>query len=317
MAKYTFLDLAEDVLRQSGKPMTAEQVWKEAERLGYANKLATSGKTPWMTIASRLYVDTKDNPASKFVRVGKWPALFGLKGVHECADVESGFLENDADDDVLSGQGSKYKERDLHPLLAYFAHTYMDRIYVRTIFHEKSQKNKFSEWVHPDLVGVSFAFPELLPDVDRLADAIGAKPLRLWSFELKLKLGFSNLREAFFQAVSNSSWAHRGYLVAAEIDGSAEFKAELGRLSESFRIGVIRLDLNVPDDSEIVFEAHGREDLDWATVNKLAELNPDFRQFIKDVQIDVRSKKIHPSEYDPIPKDADDIKKILEAKQKK
>jgi hypothetical protein len=29
----------------------------------------------------------------------------------------------------------------------------------------------------------------------------------------------SNVRECFFQAVSNSSWANFGYLVAAEIEG--------------------------------------------------------------------------------------------------
>jgi uncharacterized protein len=32
----------------------------------------------------------------------------------------------------------------------------------------------------------------------------------------------SNLREVFFQAVSNSSWANEGYLEAAEIDTANE-----------------------------------------------------------------------------------------------
>jgi hypothetical protein len=33
---------------------------------------------------------------------------------------------------------------------------------------------------------------------------------------MKKELNFSNLRESYFQAVSNSSWANEGYLVTAE-----------------------------------------------------------------------------------------------------
>lgn len=41
---------------------------------------------------------------------------------------------------------------------------------------------------------------------------------KIFSFELKLKLKFENLKEAYFQAVSNSSWVNEGYLVASDID---------------------------------------------------------------------------------------------------
>lgn len=43
---------------------------------------------------------------------------------------------------------------------------------------------------------------------------------RLWSFEVKLKLTRGDVREAWFQTVSNSSWANQGYLVAAEVEGA-------------------------------------------------------------------------------------------------
>jgi hypothetical protein len=42
---------------------------------------------------------------------------------------------------------------------------------------------------------------------------------KLWSFEVKLLLNRSNLRECFFQAVSNSSWSNLGYIAAAEVEG--------------------------------------------------------------------------------------------------
>jgi hypothetical protein len=63
----------------------------------------------------------------------------------------------------------------------------------------------------------------------------------VFSFELKKSLSFGNLREAFFQAVSNSSWANEGYLVAAEISQDEDFLSELRRLSSSFGIGVVQL----------------------------------------------------------------------------
>ena len=47
--------------------------------------------------------------------------------------------------------------------------------------------------------------------------------VRLWSFEVKKELNVSNARKSFFQAVSNSSWANEGYLVATSIsDGDSE-----------------------------------------------------------------------------------------------
>ena len=40
--------------------------------------------------------------------------------------------------------------------------------------------------------------------------ASGSTCVRLWSFEVKKTLTVANIRKCFFQAVSNSSWAHEG-----------------------------------------------------------------------------------------------------------
>jgi hypothetical protein len=47
-----------------------------------------------------------------------------------------------------------------------------------------------------------------------------------------------------------------------------EFEEELQRLSNSFGIGLIKLDLNDPDSSEVIFPAKRKENIDWETVNK-------------------------------------------------
>ena len=121
--------------------------------------------------------------------------------------------------------------------------------------------------------------------------------------EMKKSLTKANYREAYFQAVSNSSWAHEGYLVAAEILQDDEFLAELERLASSFGIGIIHLDPTDIDSSSILYPARGRDALDWETINKLCEQNTDFEKFLQDVKIDFESKRIHRSEFDEVVKD--------------
>lgn len=102
---------------------------------------------------------------------------------------------------------------------------------------------------------------------------------RIYSFELKIQLNFSNLKEYYFQAVSNSSFAHEGYLVVYNIDDSGdELKEELSRLHLSFGIGVIKLETN-PLESSVLFRARENR-LDVRTLDMLVEKNRDFADFI-------------------------------------
>jgi uncharacterized protein len=126
------------------------------------------------------------------------------------------------------------------------------------------------------------------------------KVLKLFSFEIKKSLHKGNYQEAYFQAVSNSSWANEGYLVTSEIPQDDDLFAELERLTTSFGIGLIQLNLEDFDSSSVLFPAKIRSDLDWETMNKLCEQNTDFMHFIQDVKIDFQSAKIHKSEYDRI-----------------
>ena len=76
---YTFYDLALDTLKQTEKPLTYQEIWGKAEYLNFTSKINSSGKTPWQTLGARLFVDVRDNPNSRFVKVGKRPARFFLK----------------------------------------------------------------------------------------------------------------------------------------------------------------------------------------------------------------------------------------------
>jgi hypothetical protein len=108
------------------------------------------------------------------------------------------------------------------------------------------QKTPFGngEWIHPDIIGVFY--PVWRHEVVNLNRVTGGTAVKLYSFELKKELSFTNLRESFFQAVSNSSWAHQGFLAAADISTDEEFREELRRLSSSFGIELSSLILRTP-----------------------------------------------------------------------
>lgn len=109
----------------------------------------------------------------------------------------------------------------------------------------------------------------------------GQKRHKLFSFELKKELSFSNLKESYFQAVSNSTWANEGYLVVFKIEDEDEDEVlgELRRLSQSFGIGVIKLESEI-SNSKILLPAKERE-IDIPTLNMLIEQSPeDFKPFM-------------------------------------
>ena len=64
---YGFLDLAKDTFHAVQKPLSINDLWKEAENLGYTLKLGSTDKTPWQTLAARLYIDIKQNPNKKIL----------------------------------------------------------------------------------------------------------------------------------------------------------------------------------------------------------------------------------------------------------
>lgn len=172
-----------------------------------------------------------------------------------------------------------YKERSLHRLLANFL--LGKNISSKTIFHESSNRaDQAQKWVHPDMVGVEFnEFQE--PTTRSLLKAAETKEyIALYSYELKRSIENDHqLKEYFFQALSNSSWANYGYLVAFEI--SEDVMEEMARLNRAFGIGIIKLSPYSGDTMEL-FPARKNE-LDYYTIDKLCRINSDFKNFITKV----------------------------------
>lgn len=312
---YTFLDYAVEVLRKAEKPLTYQEVWQTGQDMGLASKLGTTGRTPWNSLGAQLYVDVRDNELSKFIKVGKRPARFFLKERNkELTQALVTKIEQ-----VEEKQPKKmfgYKEHQLHPVLTYFAFANptfnRGRVVVtKTIHHEKSKKAGYSEWTYPDLVGFSIPLEDWQPTVLAFNELSDRNALTLFSFEVKRQLTKATYRESYFQAVSNSSWAHQGYLVAADIAEDDDLLAELERLAFSFGIGIIQIQLSDLSQSRVVYPARPKESLDWETINKLCEENEDFQTFLQSVKIDVNARKVHRAEYDLVIKDIEAYVKEL------
>ena len=304
MAKYTALDFAEDILKTATAPMTFQEITEKGKASEYFAKVGFHGKTPDHTVGARLFVDVRDNSKSRFLKVGKAPARFFLKARQKELS-EDVITENEHEPAPGKKKALDFEERKLHPLLAYFANTNTEfnrgrGIYTKTIYHEISKKHGLNEWVHPDMVGFYIPIGEWHSKILAFSKASSSNSIRLYSFEIKKTIDRSNYRQCFFQAVSNSSWANEGYLVTAYLEPGDDLYAELERLSVSFGIGLILLDLEDIDSSKVIFPSDMRNELDWELMNKLCEQNTDFEAFIDDVRKDYEVGTIHPSQYDHI-----------------
>ena len=224
MSRFTLKDLAERILKEEGKPLTVEDIWETAKNKEYDALGNFTSKTPWRSIGAQIYVDIRDNPKSPFVKIDSKPRKFFLKTlVSEGELIE---IEQKEKGKIEEPKKVKYTEKDIHPFLTYFAYTYMN-IYSKTIHHERSSKKKFSQWLHPDIVSAYFPIGDWNEEVLDFSKELSTSSMKLYSFELKKEIGFHNLRESFFQAVSNSSWANEGYLVSANEIQDDELLSEL------------------------------------------------------------------------------------------
>ncbi|MCF8257943.1 MAG: hypothetical protein K9J06_10325 [Flavobacteriales bacterium] len=171
-----------------------------------------------------------------------------------------------------------YHERDLHRLLATYLKSH--NIDAATVYHERSSSkgDKHQKWIHPDMVGIAFLKLENSSSQALQWTVNRNDTFKLNSYEIKKEINTDyELKESFFQAVSNSSWANHGFLVAFYFNESLH--DEMKRLSLAFGIGIIELKAN-PYESRLLFPSSYKE-LDFKTIDKLCKINSDFEGFIK------------------------------------
>ena len=240
-------------------------------------------KTPGSTISAVLgdLIRSGDTRVKRVKQDGGTYSYYLTKNENNIGiDVLTGATEQPISAVIKIDKTKSYDERDLHRLLSsYLKNT---DIYSKTIFHEQSNgKDNNQIWTHPDMVGIKFLNLQTKVSQNFLKSINRVDTFKVSSYELKREINTdAELKKAFFQAVSNSSWANFGYLVAFEFSDS--LTEEMTRLNQSFGIGIIELNSN-PYQSKILFPATYR-DLDFKTIDKLCKINKEFEKFIEQTE---------------------------------
>ncbi|KHN55891.1 COG2958 family protein [Pectobacterium fontis] len=198
---------------------------------------------------------------------------------------------------VPSEETANFTEHALYPLLIDYL-SEEEELLCRRIDEKRSSNNKglgANHWLYPDIVALQPLDKGWDTVVQNCVRHSEGRLTRLWSFEVKRQLNRSNVRECFFQAVSNSSWAHFGYLVTTEIneDKQRGVERELQMLCALHGIGVLLLNPQDPGNSQTLIPARERTSIDWQSVNRLVVENKDFKEFIDLVSDYHQTGKVH------------------------
>lgn len=202
----------------------------------------------------------------------------------EVREVENDFdalLRNEVSP-VVADLNPRLLERDLYPMLVDFVSSEVGATAFR--INEGTASNRRgpggNKWLYPDIVAIEALTSGMNKEVIGALQHSGERRARVWSFEVKRLLNRSNVREAYFQAVSNSSWASFGYLVAAEIEG-ADTLREIQMLYGVHGIGLIEIDMESPTESVLRIPARERLSIEWSMCSRLADENKDFSSVMK------------------------------------
>lgn len=240
------------------------------------------GDTPKSTVSAQLGDLVKQGDTRiKRINTGAGTYSYYLTKDEDLIEIASKSIDLIQSTEFKDKKIETYNERDLHKLLSSYLKN--SNTFSKTIFHEQSSNSKDSnqKWIHPDMVGIKFIALQTKTSQAFLKSANRVDAFKITSYEIKKEINSDyDLRQSFFQAVSNSSWANFGYLVALEISDS--LNEEMERLNQSFGIGIIKLNPN-PYESKVLFTAKYRE-LDFKTIDKLCNINKNFDKFIEQTE---------------------------------
>lgn len=187
------------------------------------------------------------------------------------------------------------------------------------IEHTKSQRGSKGSnvWIHPDAIEVQFGSGVTVQIGKKIAFdetmlgfrcAMGEPFINLTSIELKVDVTMSNVKEAFFQCLSNSNWANSARLVIANRIEDKKVVQILKNLGRQFGVTVVCYNLNrsmlekLPPASQIgnlpqaernkllidycsnitiIYEARSSPQFDWEYLGNLKRMNPDVDDVIK------------------------------------
>ncbi|UQN40980.1 HrgA protein [Agarivorans sp. B2Z047] len=245
--KFTARDLAKEFLFRYPQEIAEKQTnprYNTEEKLIAQLATEIGGDTTQRAKSICYNVVTRDKPRPRIYYWEEHPLLEEQPQVIAPSKGEGD--EVGLDSPLASGS---YSEHDLYPMLVKYLSKDLG-LYCQRIDERKSKNahgNGGNHWLHPDIVALE-PLDQGWDDIVRSCVRSGNhSSVRLWSFEVKKHLTKGNVRKYFFQAVSNSSWANLGYLVATGLNSDVE--GELQMLSSLHGIGVVILNTESLFDS--------------------------------------------------------------------
>lgn len=248
---------------------------------------------------------SKGRLKTKYDCIRQWSAeinahkyAFMKKGVLTTAGRPRKYYIPDDKEETKAKRKNNQPEKELYSVLAQFC-KFKKNINTLRINEKRSSNDQKGHniWLYADVVGYEDLTTNFNNKVKECLVEYAQERSLLYSFEVKdERIEITNLRNFFFQTVSNSSWANYSYLVAEEVADNAFDELQL--LCSSFNIGFIQLDKKDPAESQIIIKAP-KTPLDWHMINRIASVNKDFQKYLENITL---SYKGHSNKYTAKPK---------------
>ncbi len=211
--------------------------------------------------------------------------------------------------------GARTAQREEKFRSVYMRYSELTNQFPMHVEHTKGSRQRagINKWKFPDLVLLRWEVGEvtdigfrLTREVLEVKRSLGEQPFKLISVELKVELAAASFREAFFQCVSNSKWAHSAQLAVATKISDETLAEELRRLGTSYDVSVISygldpefldglpaadkiLKLDASEFEEIaarisitrVATGRDRENLDWEHLRDLRIQSEEFNSLFR------------------------------------
>ena len=287
--------LVAEVLRQSpGQTLTAQQIATKLVEMApnrfTRKEHSLGGRLPLIEQLTREVYAQRPTIISKHkdisVDVSRRPLRFFVVTEATGSPSSAESLPKSAQDqeEGIESVAEEQTEHALYQPLQSFLSQEM-QIFSKRIRESASRNRRGrhgNKWLHPDIVGMQVPGMDWTDLVKRCANALPARKAKLVSVEVKLRLNGSNVRESFFQTVSNSLWANQAFLAAVEVVGESTW-SELRTLCALHGIGFLSIDSDTFSESRVLIPPRERDEIDWASADRIAEENSDFREYLTNV----------------------------------
>jgi|JI9StandDraft_1071089.scaffolds.fasta_scaffold67429_2 hypothetical protein len=215
--------------------------------------------------------------------------------LEEWAKEKDSLIKKDTKDDWYIHKNNVDKTHETE-----YYHTVVDwlsnnlKIESQELNHLTANKAKkgIHQWRFPDIVGIRKT--NYHGGILKVANLTGQKYFpEIWSFEVKKELSKGNLRNYFFECLSNSGWANRRYVVVVSDIGKNpkiddEVISEFRKLSLRYHVGLIQITtmnttISEEGGSSILVECP-RQDLDLEIMHDLCVSLPEFKDWLESLE---------------------------------